>query len=706
MNFRFAFSFLAAAFSLNVVHAATITSFSPAYGSAGETIMIQGSGFVFSPQTNIVRFAGAAGTFYSPYTFAGANTILQAKVPATAPIGSVLRIAVAHSMGGPFVESPIDFKVISSGPYVASLNPISGDAGTLVTISGAHFVIGGGSITVRFNGVVAPVTFDTTTADTQLKYRAPAGVTTGPVTVTRTGAPTNISTAIFYVTPAVTNFSPSVGRAGTNVVIRGRNFTDATGVFFNGLSAQFITNSPTQITATVPPGATTGRIHVQAPAAGYFASTTNFVVQPLITSFTPDKGRPGTNVTIFGENLLGATGVSFGGVPAAAPTGVSYGQLTAVVPNAAPTGPITVQTTNGSFTSSQLFYLPTRIDSITPTNGPVGSVVQIIGTNFLGTSAVTFNGTPAANFWVTNNGSLGAEVPVGVVSGPITVTTPFGTTNSGSRLFYAVPIITGFNPDHGLPGTNVLILGTNFAGVTMVKFNGTNAAFTQANGILTAVVPPNAVTGPVSVTGPAGTTTSAAVFTLDYNSDIAVTATAPASVLLGNDFTYLITITNRGPFAAPNVVLTNHLPGAVSIKSVSGLGNVLINGNRVSGTLGQIATSGTVTVTITVTPVTTGLLVNEATVASGFPDPMPANNTHTLNTTIYVVPALSIQNPTSNQVRLSWSVNLQDYVLQSSTNIVSSNSWSNVQTLPDFVGDQKVVTETIGAGPRFYRLKR
>jgi uncharacterized repeat protein (TIGR03803 family) len=68
---------------------------------------------------------------------------------------------------------------------------------------------------------------------------------------------TNNQGTLFKLTPqglpSITNFSPGSGPVGSAVLITGKNFTDATSVTFNGLSAAFTVNSPTQITAIVPP---------------------------------------------------------------------------------------------------------------------------------------------------------------------------------------------------------------------------------------------------------------------------------------------------------------------------------------------------------------------------------------------------------------------------------------------------------------------
>jgi hypothetical protein len=70
---------------------------------------------------------------------------------------------------------------------------------------------------------------------------------------------------------------PSSGTVGTAIVIIGENFTGATGVAFNGVAASFTVNSPTQISATVPAGATSGPIAVTTPG-GTAQSAASFTV--------------------------------------------------------------------------------------------------------------------------------------------------------------------------------------------------------------------------------------------------------------------------------------------------------------------------------------------------------------------------------------------------------------------------------------------
>ena len=86
------------------------------------------------------------------------------------------------------------------------------------------------------------------------------------------------SNITFRVTPVISSFSPTSGPVGTSVTITGQSFTGATSVSFGGIKAtSFTVNSDSQITATVPTGARTGRIFVTTPS-GTVSSAGTFTV--------------------------------------------------------------------------------------------------------------------------------------------------------------------------------------------------------------------------------------------------------------------------------------------------------------------------------------------------------------------------------------------------------------------------------------------
>jgi uncharacterized repeat protein (TIGR03803 family) len=62
--------------------------------------------------------------------------------------------------------------------------------------------------------------------------------------------------------------------------------------------------------------------------------------------------------------------------------------------------------------------------------GREGGSAEILGQGLIGTTSVTFNGTPATNFTVLSDTYMTAVVPSGATSGPVLVTTPSGTLTS------------------------------------------------------------------------------------------------------------------------------------------------------------------------------------------------------------------------------------------------------------------------------------
>jgi hypothetical protein len=170
------------------------------------------------------------------------------------------------------------------------------------------------------------------------------------------------------------------------------------------------------------------------------------------------------------------------------------------------------------------------ITSFNPTAGPVGTPVDIQGTNFTGATSVKFNGTPDTSYVVNSSSDISAHVPTGATSGFITVTTPNGTGTSSTQ--FAVqsasgPTVTSFTPQSGPVGTNVSITGTGFTGATQVTFNGTQAVNFTVNSdtSMNANVPGGATTGPIAVTNGNGTGQSSTNFTVTTSGGGAPTIT-------------------------------------------------------------------------------------------------------------------------------------------------------------------------------------
>lgn len=96
---------------------------------------------------------------------------------------------------------------------------------------------------------------------------------------------------------------------------------------------------------------------------------------------------------------------------------------------------------------------PPSISSFSPTSGAVGTSVTVSGANFTGATAVAFNGA-SASFTVQSANQLVATVPAGATSGPITVTTQFGTATSAASFTVTGGVYTEREPNDSRSAAN------------------------------------------------------------------------------------------------------------------------------------------------------------------------------------------------------------------------------------------------------------
>jgi hypothetical protein len=245
---------------------------------------------------------------------------------------------------------------------------------------------------------------------------------------------------------------------------------------------------------------------------------------PSISGFTPSSGLVGTQVTISGDNFVNITGVTFNNVAASSFTVDSTTKIRATVPSSATSGKIRVISGSDTATSADDFTVipppPPAISGFTPANGPVGTLVTINGSNFNGTTSVRFNGVAATSFSIKSATQIQATVPSSATSGKVSVTNAGGTTTSASSFMVTVaappPTISSFTPLSGPVGTEVTINGTNFVGVTGLKFNGVAASsFTIESATrIRAQVPTGATSGKISLTTVTGAASSSLSFTV------------------------------------------------------------------------------------------------------------------------------------------------------------------------------------------------
>ena len=146
---------------------------------------------------------------------------------------------------------------------------------------------------------------------------------------------------------------------------------------------------------------------------------------PVISTFSPTQGVVGTSINITGSGLLDTTAGTIGGIAIANALVSSDTALAVTVPPAAVTGLITVTSQLGTATSLTNFTVIPQITSISPTSGPVGTVVTLTGTGFTTVSYVSFGSETqptGSAFTADTPQQVTATVASDATTGPVLIT--------------------------------------------------------------------------------------------------------------------------------------------------------------------------------------------------------------------------------------------------------------------------------------------
>ena len=263
-------------------NAPSVSGFSPTSGVIGTAVTINGTNFGATVDDNEVMFNGTSAEITSATT-----TELVVTVPANATTGKI-----TVTVNDQTATSTEDFTVL--GPTITDFTPTSGVVGDVVTINGSNFSSVSSENTVLINGETAEVT---NSSVTQITAVVPATATTGKISVTANGKTATSSSDFTVSAPTITTYFPAIAAVGRTVVITGTNFSSVTNeniVKFNGTAATVTQASATELTVTVPNGATTGTLTVKvgpntATSAGNFeicSSAPEIVISNIVIANT------------------------------------------------------------------------------------------------------------------------------------------------------------------------------------------------------------------------------------------------------------------------------------------------------------------------------------------------------------------------------------------------------------------------------------
>jgi hypothetical protein len=317
--------------------APTISSISPTYGPASESVKVTilGTGFT---STSHVWFDGQDLTAAGFTTFVNSGKITVNKYIAPQPQPKTVSVSVWN--GGSSSNFDKTFTYVGK-PVISNVNPNNGpiSGGNTVKITGSSFL---GTTSVKF-GTKAATSF-TIDSDNQITAVVPQGVNLGFVDVTITNSVKknngNMITLTsdpakkayeYYQGPViysvVSNQGPVAG--GNEVIINGAGFTpgylEDDGVMFGDINADInrdpLKTNDHMITVTVP-GITSKQsdkpkaVDVKVTINGITvvkSQAYTYIVNPYITGISPDVGKldGGNKVTLTGYGFTGIKEVRF-----------------------------------------------------------------------------------------------------------------------------------------------------------------------------------------------------------------------------------------------------------------------------------------------------------------------------------------------------------------------------------------------------------
>ena len=491
-------------------------------------------------------------------------------------LAGTVDVTVTNSNGTSDILPSDQFTYVAF-PTVSSVSPSSGtvDGGTQVTISGAGFT------DAKWVSFGSTVVTDFSATDSQIVVTSPYWGIPGEMDVTvttplGTSAITEPADQFTYVDPPEyigldTTSGPVVG--GTPVTIAGVGLANATEVDFGGNPATIVpgSNTGSQLLVLSPEatGDATGPVDVtvttpigSATVPGGFT----YALPPSISTISQSTGPAagGTAVTISGDNLSTATGVDFGGVPAASFMNNGIGTLSAVSPGGdISTVDVTVVWPGGTsptVSADQFTYVGVpSITSISPASGSGsgGDLVTITGTALANATAVEFGGFYGYTGTIVSNTDSqivvesGQALPSmdGVGTVDVQVVTAGGTsaTSAADQFTYVLPpSVSGISLSSGNRdgGDYVTISGSNLIGATAVDFGPNPATIIDESYYDIDVYSPAGTVGtvPVTVVAPGGT--AAAGNFMYFQAAPLVSAVSPSAGAAAAATTVIITGTD------------------------------------------------------------------------------------------------------------------------------------------------------------------
>ena len=644
-----------------IVHTLT-----PNPARVGDTVDVTGTNFGTAGPCSITSPAWAATNFCNvnpDFTMHGQFVLLVALTGLSFPV----TVTDGTPVSATATLNIIPIVIVLKGPDGTA----SGPAGASISVTGTGFALSDVTpCTILLDGVAPAISTCAMGPGGTVSgsFTIPVGTTSGAHVVTVTGTGGDSGTAPLTVAAGVT-LVPNTGRAGTIVQVSGTGFAA-------GDAGCGISSTPTGLISTPPNplcsvvggvvsgsfviGGVTGAVYtVTVTGSTGDTGTAKFTVPAAPTlTLLPNTGGSDTGVTATGNfyvgtqcNLIAVPSTLFTSQSCSIVSGTLTGGFT-VAPSAVPGTAYTVTaTTNagGADSASATFIAtvgPTNVLTLTPTSGPIGTVVSGAGPGFTADTMCQLSATPTEILSsptcviTAGKATVGFTVSMQAAAGTYNIIAVGNTGRSATGTFTLTVGPTGtltLTPTSGAIVTVVSGVGTGFTADKTCQLSAAPAKILSSPScVITAGVAnvgfevsrdADAGTYTIFVLGSAGTSASATFVVTSGAQPSFSISTNPSTITInqGGIGTITITVLSIGSFSSPVTLSVPTLPlgitggfssspvtppAGASTSSILSLtaSNTAPTGTTimaVAGTAGGLTSTASLTLIIPVTTATT-----------------------------------------------------------------------------------------------------
>lgn len=431
---------------------AFVSAISPTWGKAGSLVQISGRNFMANDRITI---GGQPCKIVQ---------LQSNQMSVVIPPGARKGVIALHR-GTQVLRTNYSFDVVYP-PRIDRLWPNQGSPGTKVTVNGSGF-----RDSLFFLGKT-PIRASWIKGDQQMQFSVPANANGGRFRVVSRGGEVS-SPKRFQVWnfPRVQRSSPSRGGAGTQLTIWGTQLSNAQSVLLGTTPLRILSRATDRIVVEIPRRAQSGQI--SWVAYGQTRSTRlqfTMIPAPIITSFSPQEGGPGTLVTIIGQGFGNKPQVSYGNIPVRIFRRVRNGIQIRIPGNVSKSQLISVRGEGGVVDTNTPFgYVASpTITRFWPLRAKPGTVLHIQGQSLSANTQVSIGQYPAQVLGLDTDGTLRVTIPANLPAAKYSLSLQWRGIQTSSRKALQIDPwaqVSDIRPRVAFSGQTIMLQGSNLQNV-------------------------------------------------------------------------------------------------------------------------------------------------------------------------------------------------------------------------------------------------